>query len=75
MTPYRASGRPPPAPEPPGEPPADDDRIILWLALIISLLGLVPKLIVRGRWGAEPSLALLIATGSAVLLWRGRRHP
>lgn len=73
MTPYRTSGRPPAAPEPPGEPPVDDDRIILWLALVISLLGLVPKLIARGRWGAEPTLALLIAAGSSVLLWRGRR--
>ncbi|HUS64028.1 MAG TPA: hypothetical protein VMZ28_05770 [Kofleriaceae bacterium] len=51
----------------------DDDRIILWLALVISLLGLVPKLIARGRWGAEPTLALLIAAGSSVLLWRRRR--
>ena len=50
-----------------------DDRIILWLALVVSLLGLLPKLIARGRWGAEPTLALLIAAGSAVMLWRGRR--
>jgi hypothetical protein len=51
----------------------DDDRIILWLALVIALMGLVPRLLVRGHWGAEPSLALLIAVGSVAMLVRGRR--
>lgn len=51
----------------------DDDRIILWLALVIAMMGLVPRLFVRGPWGPEPTLALFIAAGSAALLWRGRR--
>jgi hypothetical protein len=72
VTPYRASAGPPPRPETADEPPPDDDHVILWLALVISLLGLVPKLITRGPWGAEPTLALLIAVSSTVLLVRGR---
>ncbi|HEU5055760.1 MAG TPA: hypothetical protein VFU21_04520 [Kofleriaceae bacterium] len=69
MTPYRTSGasrsvRPEPEPGP------DDDPVILWLALVVSLLGLVPRLLVRGSWGAEPTLALLVAGASGTLLVR-----
>jgi hypothetical protein len=59
------------------EPGPDDDPIILWLALAVSLLGLVPRLFSRGHWGAEPTIALLIAGASGTLLirraWRARR--
>lgn len=69
MTPYRtSSGSPAPRREPEAGP--DDDPIILWLALVVSLLGLVPRLFSRGSWGAEPTLALLVAGASATLLIR-----
>jgi len=71
VPPYRAPGRIA-APEPEPERPPDDDRIILWVALSVSLLGLIPRLVEGGAWGAEPTLALLIAVGSATLLLRGR---
>jgi hypothetical protein len=63
MTPYRERWQ---APEP--ERPPDDDAMILWVALVISLLGLVPRLIAGGAWRAEASVALLIAVSSAALL-------
>ena len=77
MTPYRTSaGGPAPRPEPDLGP--DDDPIILWLALVVSLLGLVPHLLSRGSWGAEPTIACLIAATSGTLLvrraWRARRE-
>lgn len=76
MTPYRTSGmKLAPRHEP--EPGPDDDPVILWLALAVSLLGLVPRLFSRGSWGAEPTMALLIAATSSTLLvrraWRARR--
>ena len=64
--------------DPPPEPELgpDDDPIILCLALMVSLLGLVPPLFTAGAWGAEPTIALLVATTSATLLvrraWRRR---
>lgn len=76
MTPYRTSGmKLAPRPEPELGP--DDDPVILWLALAVSLLGLVPHLFAGGSWGAEPTIALLIAGASSTLLlrraWRARR--
>ena len=68
MTPYRTSTSEAGRPEP--EPGPDDDPIILWLALVVSLLGLVPRLLARGSWGAEPTLALLVAGASSSLLVR-----
>ena len=65
------------APRPEPELGPDDDPVILWLALAVSLLGLVPRLFERGSWGAEPTIALLIAGASSTLLirraWRTRR--
>lgn len=73
MTPYRTSGvGPARVPEP--EPGPDDDPIILWLALLVSLLGLVPRLFTRGGWGAEPTIALIIAGASTTLLVRRARR-
>ena len=73
MTPYRTSGLgPDPHPEPERSP--DDDPVILWLALVVSLLGLVPRLFTRGSWGAEPTIALLVAGASATLLVRRARR-
>jgi hypothetical protein len=73
VTPYRTSaGDAEPRPDPDGGP--DDDPIILWLALVVSLLGLVPRLLARGSWGAEPTLALLVAGTSATLLIRRARR-
>jgi hypothetical protein len=76
VTPYRTSDASRRRPEP--EPGADDDPVILWLALVVSLLGLVPRLLVRGSWGAEATLALLVAGVSSTLLvrhaWRSRRE-
>ena len=69
MTPYRTSGMPPVRPPEPELGP-DDDPVILWLALVVSLLGLVPRLISRGSWGAEPTIALLVAGTSSTLLVR-----
>jgi len=76
VTPYRTSGmKLAPRPEPELGP--DDDPVILWLALAVSLLGLIPRLFSRGSWGAEPTIALLIAGTSSTLLvrrgWRARR--
>jgi hypothetical protein len=67
MTLYRTSGK---TREPADLPPPDDDRVILWLALVISLLGLLPRIGSSEAWGAEPSLALIIAVGSASQLAR-----
>jgi hypothetical protein len=53
---------------------ADDDPVILWLALVVSLLGLVPRMFASGRWGAEPTVALLIAGASTALLLRRARR-
>jgi len=65
------------APRPEPELGPDDDPVILWLALAVSLLGLVPRLFEHGSWGAEPTIALLIAGASSTLLirraWRARR--
>ncbi len=65
------------APRPEPELGPDDDPVILWLALAVSLLGLVPRLFSRGSWGAEPTIDLLIAGTSSTLLirraWRARR--
>jgi len=77
VTPYRTSaGSPTPNREPELGP--DDDPVLLWLALVVSLLGLIPRLLAHGSWGAEPTIALLIASTSAALLirrgWRGRRR-
>ena len=76
MTPYRTSGMNL-APRPEPELGPDDDPVILWLALAVSLLGLVPRLFEHGSWGAEPTIALLIAGASSTLLirraWRTRR--
>jgi hypothetical protein len=69
VTPYRTSGMPPARPPEPELGP-DDDPVILWLALVVSLLGLVPRLISRGSWGAEPTIALLVAGTSSTLLVR-----
>ena len=69
MTPYRTSGMSPASPPEPQLGP-DDDPVILWLALVVSLLGLVPRLISRGSWGAEPTIALLVAGTSSTLLVR-----
>ena len=69
MTPYRISGEnPAPRREPESGP--DDDPIILWTALVVSLLGLIPRLLDGGSWGAEPTIALLVAGTSAALLVR-----
>jgi hypothetical protein len=59
-----------PATPPEPEPGPDDDPVILWLALVVSLLGLVPRLFSHGSWGAEPTIALLVAGTSATLLIR-----
>lgn len=76
MTPYRTSAATPPSPDGPELGP-DDDPVILAVALIVSLLGLVPRLLAGGAWGAEPTIALLIAGTSSTLLarraWRARR--
>jgi hypothetical protein len=82
VTPYRTSAGPPPPPQEPESGP-DDDPVILWLALAVSLLGLVPRILAGGAWGAEPTIALLVAGTSSTLLvrrvWRTRRarrrHP
>ena len=77
MTPYRTSGMTP-AKRPAPDPTPDDDPVILWLALVVALLGLVPRLFARDSWGAEPTIALLVAGASSTLLlrraWRGRRE-
>jgi len=76
MSPYRSHCRPPS--QHPNEEPAGDDRIVLWVALLVSLLGLIPRISATTPWGAEPTLALLIALGSALQLLRyalgGRRR-
>jgi len=68
VTPYRISGESPAPREPESGP--DDDPVILWIALVVSLLGLIPRLLDGGSWGAEPTIALLIASTSAALLVR-----
>jgi hypothetical protein len=70
MSPYRSDGRPergrPDAPP----PDADDDGVILWIALVVALVGLAPQLGARGAWGAEPTVALAIALASGIALLR-----
>jgi hypothetical protein len=46
------------------------DPVILWLSLVVSLLGLVPRILSLGIWGAEPTIALLVAGTSSTLLVR-----
>ena len=67
MTPYRTSGKPG---KPEDPPPIDDDRVILCFALVIAILGLIPRIGSSSPWGAEPTLALIIAIGSVLALVR-----
>lgn len=67
MSPYR-SAQPP---QPPLPSDGGDDGVLLSMNLLIALGRVVPAVVHREHWGAEPTVALLIALTCAVLLVRG----
>jgi len=67
MTPYRNA---PPPPQPPLPSDGGDDGVLLTMNLFIALGRIVPAFIHHERWGAEPTVALLIALTCAALLVR-----
>lgn len=81
MHPYRRSSAPPERQPPEEDDASGDDRLVLWVALLVSLMGLVPRISQSRAWGAEPTIALLVALGSGfqlgryglVALWRRMR--
>lgn len=68
--PYRKNSAPHDAEASDEEDESGDDRLVLWVALLVSLLGLTSRLSDSSPWGAEPTIALLIAIGSAIQLGR-----
>jgi hypothetical protein len=67
MGPYRNASQPPPPPLPSD---GGDDGVLLTMNLVIALCRVVPAVVHHERWGAEPTVALLIALTCAVLLVR-----
>ena len=66
--PYRISS----GPDLPAEPPPEgsDDRVILWVGLVVGAVACVPQLFSGLTWGAQPTLGLLVMLTCAGLLAR-----
>jgi len=60
------------APEPPADPPpgGSDDRVILWVGLVVGAVACVPQVLSGVKWGAQPTIGLLVMLTCTGLLTR-----